>query len=135
MNSEQTSDPDEDMTPCARYQDHTPEVLIVDDDLRVADILQQLLEDEGFVVAHEGDGRSALTHIERKKPDVVLADMKMPRLGGVGLLREITNRWGDIDVILMSASESPVGLTVPFLQKPFDLEDVLNTICNYPGYT
>lgn len=106
----------------------------MDDDPRVADVLQQLLEDEGFVVAHEDDGCSALIHIERKKPDVVLADMKMPRLGGEGLLREINSRWEGIDVILMSASESPIGLTVPFLQKPFDLDDVIETICNYPGY-
>ena len=106
----------------------------MDDDPRVADVLQQLLEDEGFVVAHEDDGCNALIHIERKKPDVVLADMKMPRLGGVGLLREINSRWEGIDVILMSASESPIGLTVPFLQKPFDLDDVISTICNYPGY-
>lgn len=118
---------------CARHNDHIPEVLIVDDDPRVADVLQQLLEDEGFLVDYEGDGCAALTHIERKQPDVVLADMKMPRLGGAGLLREINLRWsGEIDVILMSASESPIGLTVPFLRKPFDLDDVISTICNYP---
>ncbi len=106
----------------------------MDDDPRVADVLQQLLEDEGFVVAHEGDGCSALIHIERSQPDVVLADMKMPRLGGVGLLREINIRWEQIDVILMSASESPAGLNVPFLRKPFDLDDVLSAICNYPNH-
>lgn len=97
-------------------------------------MLEQLLEDEGFIVSREGDGYSALTHIQRKKPDVVLADMRMPRLDGVGLLREIHSRWNDqIDVILMSATETPRGLNVPFLQKPFDLDDVITTICNYPN--
>ena len=115
---------------------HIPGVLIVDDDPNVADVLQQLLEDEGFAVNYEGDGRAALRQIERKRPDVVLADMKMPRLGGVELLHEIVSRWnGDIDVILMSASETPVGLGVPFLQKPFDLDDVIFTIVNYPEHS
>lgn len=131
MKSEQRTST-KDSTACTRFQDHPPEVLIVDDDPCIAELLQQLLEDEGFVVAMEGDGRSALSHIERKQPDVVLADMRMPRLGGVGLLREINLRWNGIDVILMSATESPRGLSVPFLQKPFDLDDVLTTICNYP---
>lgn len=117
------------------HLEHPPEVLIVDDDPNVADVLQQLLEDEGFVVEYEGDGKAALIHIERKKPDVVLADMVMPRLDGVSLLQEIQARWnGKIDVILMSASETPIGLGVPFLQKPFDLDDVISTIVNYPGY-
>lgn len=113
--------------------DPTKEVLIVDDDARVADVLRQLLEEEGFLVAQEGDGCAALMYIERQQPDVVLADMCMPRLGGLGLFHEIQRRWQDIDVILMSASESPTGLMVPFLKKPFDLEIVLNTIRNYPG--
>ena len=95
---------------------HIPEVLIVDDDPNVADVLQQLLEDEGFAVNYE--------------------DMKMPRLGGVELLHEIVSRWnGDIDVSLMRASETPVGLGVPFLQKPFDLDDVIFTIVNYPEHS
>lgn len=114
---------------------HTTQVLIVDDDPNVADVLQQLLEDEGFLVECEEDGRAALVHIERKQPDVVLADMKMPCLDGMGLLREIHSRWhDDINVILMSASETPIGLSVPFLQKPFDLDDVIATINNYPRY-
>lgn len=125
----------EDPEASSPYHDHTTEVLIVDDDPNVADVLQQLLEDEGFVVEYEGDGRAALLHIERRQPDVVLADMMMPRLDGVGLLREINSRWAmQINVILMSASETPVGLGVPFLQKPFDLDDVITTILNYPGY-
>jgi CheY-like chemotaxis protein len=115
----------------SKDQDHTLEVLIVDDDPQIAEVLQQLLEDEGYVVAKEPDGRSALSRIERNPPDVVLADMRMPRLGGVGLLREINLRFNSIEVILMSATESPRGLSVPFLQKPFDFEEVLNAICNY----
>lgn len=114
---------------CRRYQTSKPSVLIVDDDPRVIDVLQELLEDEGFDVSCEGDGHSALHSIERNQPDVVLADMRMPVMSGAMLLREITDRWEEIDVIMMSATESPAGLPVPFIQKPFDLDEVVSTIC------
>lgn len=115
---------------CRRNQESKPYVLIVDDDPRVADVLQEFLEYEGFNVTYEEDGRGALHSIERRQPDVVLADMRMPIMDGVTLLREISDRWQEINVIMMSATESPAGLTVPFIQKPFDLDDVMTTICD-----
>lgn len=116
---------------CHRYNDDEPALLIVDDDPRVADVLQEFLEDEGFAVSYEENGRCALNAIERNQPNVVLADMRMPIMDGMTLLHEITNRWDDIDVIMMSATENPSGLVVPFIQKPFDLDDVISAICHY----
>lgn len=113
----------------ARPDNTDQAVLIVDDDPRIVDVLQAFLEDEGFEVYYECDGRSALYCIERNRPSVVLTDMRMPIMDGVTLLHEIHNRWSDIDVIMMSATESPVGLQVPFIQKPFDLDDVISRIC------
>lgn len=133
VNFAQDSSGDDSRRQCRRYQNPKTSVLIVDDDPRVADVLQELLEDEGFRVSHEENGRSALHSIERRQPDVVLADMRMPIMDGVTLLQEITGRWDEIDVIMMSATESPVGLSVPFIQKPFDLEDVVTAICNCNG--
>lgn len=121
--------------PTDRYRcpDHEPAVLIVDDDPRVGDVLQEFLKDEGFAVSYEENGRSALNAIERNPPDLVLADMRMPIMDGITLLHEISNRWGNIDVIMMSATESPRGLSVPFLQKPFDLDEVISAICQCDG--
>lgn len=114
---------------CHRYPDHLPVVLVVDDDPRVGDVLQEFLASEGFTVSYASDGWAALRQIALDPPNVVLADMKMPLMDGVTLLKEIRHRWREIDVIMMSASESPIGLRAPFLQKPFDLDDVLETIC------
>lgn len=111
-----------------RFQSGESAVLIVDDDPRVADVLQELLEDEGFSVSYEGNGRQALHSIERSRPDVVLADMRMPVMDGITLLNEIIKRWNDIDVIMMSATETPRDLPVPFIQKPFDLDEVISVI-------
>lgn len=118
-----------------QYQEYTrtgnssSTVLIVDDDPRVVEVLKEVLEEEGFRVIYEGDGRSALYSIERRKPDIVLADMRMPVMDGVTLMKEISHRWQDIGVIMMSATESPGGLPVPFIQKPFDLDEVVEMIC------
>lgn len=105
-----------------------PSVLIVDDDPRVADVLLSLLRDEGYHVSCESDGLQALNHIELDRPDVVLADIKMPNLDGISLARMISSRWGQICVILMSAAEKPLGVKLPYLQKPFDLDEVVTTI-------
>lgn len=114
---------------CQRFEQGEPAVLIVDDDPRVADVLQEFLEDEGFSVSYEINGQRALNSIERNQPDLVLADMRMPVMDGMTLLHEITIRWDDINVIMMSATESPHGLQVPFIQKPFDLDEVITAIC------
>jgi DNA-binding NtrC family response regulator len=105
-----------------------PEVLVVDDDPQIGEVLEQLLRDEGFRVAREADGLSALQRIEAVKPRIVLADIRMPRLDGVSLYIEISKRWDDVEVILMSANESPRGLPVTFLQKPFDVDSLISTL-------
>lgn len=115
---------------CRRQDDSDPTILIVDDDPRVVSLLREFLEEEGFSVSYAGNGQNALYAIERNPPDVVLADIRMPVMDGMTLLREITNRWDEIDVIMMSATESPAGLDVPFIQKPFDLNEVYTTICS-----
>lgn len=118
---------------CERPTEIPPAVLVVDDDPKVGEVLVELLSSEGFEVAYEVNGRKALNHIEQDRPNVVLADMKMPVMDGVTLLKEITHRWDDIEVIMMSATESPSDLPVPFIQKPFDLDDVITTICHCQG--
>ena len=117
-------------TGCQQSRDHDPLVLIVDDDPGVVDVLQEFLEEEGFTVMYAENGRRALHKIESRQPDIVLADMRMPVMDGQALLSEISDRWVEINVIMMSATESPAGLNVPFIQKPFDLDDVYSTICD-----
>ena len=65
------------------------------------------------VVGHESSALSLLDFVRTTRPDVVLMDVRMPVMDGVTLLKEITHRWDDIDVIMMSATESPAGLPVP----------------------
>ena len=107
-------------------------VLVVDDDESIAELLADLLEGEGYraVIAH--DGVSALEYARNERPDMVLSDCMMPGLSGIQLAHELrrspTTR--SIALVLMSSSR-PRDLSmpnVPFLPKPFDIEDVLHLV-------
>ena len=106
-------------------------ILIADDDLSIARFLQRALEAEGYNVLTARDGREALELAEQHQPDLVLSDIRMPRMDGYGLLRALTERdsaWRP-KVILTSAYESPpVDSADAFIPKPFDLTDLLNTV-------
>lgn len=82
-----------------------PRVAVVDDDIENCQALSELLTTEGFdVVTFEG-GEAAWSAMMngQEQPSVVVADVRMPGLDGVGLLRRIRGRFPDIPVVLVSA--------------------------------
>jgi DNA-binding NarL/FixJ family response regulator len=80
-------------------------VLIVDDHVVVREGLRAFLElQDGIeVVAEAADGRQALTQAELSHPDVVLMDLVMPRLDGVGAMRELRQRQPEIRVVALTS--------------------------------
>jgi CheY-like chemotaxis protein len=110
-------------------------VLIVDDDDSIAELLADLLEGEGYraLIAH--DGMSALDCARNERPDMVLSDCMMPGLSGTQLAVELRRSPAtrSIALVLMSSSR-PRDLTtanVPFLAKPFEIDDVLALVEHY----
>jgi CheY-like chemotaxis protein len=82
-----------------------PRVAVVDDDIENCRALSELLTTEGFdVVTFEGGEAawSAMTN-GQERPSVLIADVRMPGLDGVGLLRRIRARFPDVPVVLVSA--------------------------------
>ena len=71
------------------------------------------------------DGRMALQWIARLIPDLILADVRMPRLGGIELAAILAPHTPPIPFILMRANPVPPGCTLVFIRKPFALEGVL----------
>ena len=61
-------------------------VLVVDDEQNMQTVMRMILEDAGHVVITAGSGEEAVKHIQDPNLDVVLSDMKMPGMGGEGLL-------------------------------------------------
>jgi DNA-binding NtrC family response regulator len=113
---------------------HIPRILVVDDEEGIRLGLQEILRREGFVVHTAGDGQEALERLA-EPVDVVLADLRMPRLDGLALLRALKSREPNPQVIMMSgfaSIESAVEATkegaFDYLPKPIKPDTLLPLI-------
>ena len=108
-------------------------LLVVEDEPSIADLLALVLREEGYLVAVAGDGRAALRRLGEGGCDLVLSDVMMPYLDGLGLARAMRAdpALRAIPLILMSAVYRwPDGAVphAPFVAKPFDLDQILTTV-------
>ncbi|GAB4181050.1 MAG: hypothetical protein Fur005_43640 [Roseiflexaceae bacterium] len=107
-------------------------ILIVDDEVAIAEFVAEILGDEGYQVRIWHDGASALVDILREPPDLIVLDIAMPVMGGDELLRRIRQQGQTVPVIVMTAGTNPErfiqdGATA-ILPKPFELELLLNSV-------
>jgi DNA-binding NtrC family response regulator len=107
-------------------------ILVVDDERRQRDILQMILEAEGYETTAAGSGRQALQAAQSEPFDVVLTDLKMPDMNGLELLGALPNRPGGPSVILMtahgtidSAVEAMRKGAFDYLTKPLEKDELL----------
>jgi DNA-binding NtrC family response regulator len=112
--------------------DESGRVLVVDDDPAIGTVLSALLKQEGLGALWVASAESALAVLEKSEFDVVLSDVKMPGLDGMGLLDRLANQRPDIPVVLLTAHGTvPMAVdamkrgAADFLLKPFDSEEVL----------
>ncbi|MEY4549760.1 MAG: hypothetical protein RL685_5955 [Pseudomonadota bacterium] len=107
-------------------------VLIVDDDAAVRQVLCGLLSQAGMIAAEAASAQEAEVQLEKHPVDVVISDVRMPGLDGLGLLRRIRQHWPEIGVVMLTA-HGTIQLAVEamksganeFMLKPFDREEVL----------
>ena len=111
-------------------------VLVVEDDVPIGRMLASILADEGYVVDLATDGLTALGKIEAREYDLILTDLRMPELDGVGLYRELERRQPEVlrrVIVITGTSGHPEYQSfleetkVPYLEKPFSLQ-ALQTI-------
>lgn len=108
-------------------------ILIADDEPLIRVDLKELLEEIGHeVVAEARDGREALSLIRKKKPDVVILDIKMPYASGVDLARKVANEY---PVIILTAysdrsliEDARDAGVMAYLTKPFREESLTPAI-------
>jgi signal transduction histidine kinase len=113
----------------------TIRVLVVDDDKYVMEsIVQLLLLRDYDVVGRATNGTQAIELAEKTQPDIVLMDIKMPRMGGIEAAEQIYTRY-DIPVILLTAYDTPELVhdaqnagVMGYLIKPSDPSDMQRTI-------
>ncbi len=116
-------------------------VLVVDDEASMCDMLTDLLGGEGYGVTTSADGVEALEKLEAEDFDLVLADVRMPRMDGSKLLDEIMARGIPATVILMSAYGDVTSAldamkrgAFDYIAKPFHHDDVLLTLKKAEDY-
>src|SRR5437588_9841046 len=112
-------------------QPNSVKCLVVDDEPRLRRVLVRLLEGEGFTCAEAGSGVEALQMLHQEQVPLVISDLRMPQMDGVGLLREIIAKWPDTAVIVVTAVaevESAVAClqlgALDYVAKPFHLDEV-----------
>ncbi|MEA2525629.1 MAG: two-component system, OmpR family, response regulator MprA [Thermomicrobiales bacterium] len=95
-------------------------VLVVEDHAPSRQLLARLLARQGYAVRSAPDGLAALGEIGRARPDLVLSDIHMPGLDGIGLIRRLREDGIAVPVVLVSDDGAGVPAGVPFLPKPID---------------
>ncbi|MBU1151143.1 MAG: response regulator, partial [Proteobacteria bacterium] len=112
-------------------------ILVVDDDQGMREFLEIMLTREGYRVTTVGDGGKALNQCRKEKIDLVITDLRMPKMDGIGFLREIKDISPETMVILITAYASgETALTAmkegayDYIEKDFAIEDLKKIIRN-----
>lgn len=110
-------------------------ILIVDDEEGIRESVREILGDEGYRVIEASDGSRVLDIIRKERPRLVLLDIWMPQVDGIGLLKEIKEQEPEVDVIMISGHgniHTAVTATklgaFDFIEKPLSLEGLLVTV-------
>lgn len=112
-------------------------ILIVDDEKSIRNTLREILEYESYEVEEAADGKEAMSFIQKQKYDLVLLDIKMPKMDGMEVLDKTLEQYPDLPVIMISghatiesAVEAVKKGAFDFITKPPDLNRLLITIRN-----
>ncbi|MFZ1987160.1 MAG: sigma-54 dependent transcriptional regulator [Desulfatitalea sp.] len=107
-------------------------ILIVDDEKNYPLILSAVLQEEGFETLTANSGQEALAVLDNSDVDLVLTDMKMPRMDGIELLQHIKTKDAELPVIMMTAYgtvekavEAMQKGAYSYILKPFDNEQLI----------
>ncbi|MEO7128013.1 MAG: response regulator transcription factor [Rhodoferax sp.] len=111
------------------------QLLMIEDDTRLASMVQEYLGQSGFVVSHAGDGLGGLTRLQELAPDLVILDLMLPDIDGLEVCRRIRSLPGEaaqVPVLMLTAKGDPmdriIGLELgadDYLPKPFEPRELL----------
>jgi DNA-binding NtrC family response regulator len=114
---------------------HTARILVADDEASFRTMLDSFLTMEGHTVVTAEDGAAAINHLQEKPFDVVLLDVRMPRVDGIEVLNFIKQHYIDIQVIMLT-SANDVRIAVEcmklgafhFLTKPYAIDELISLV-------
>ena len=110
-------------------------ILVVDDDMELSDGLRAVLERQGHRVLQARDGQQGKQVIYQHRPDLVILDMMMPRMGGYPVLEHFRGKTDAPPIIMITANEGSrhkayaeyLGV-VDYIRKPFAMERLLEAV-------
>ncbi|KFC20548.1 response regulator [Chryseobacterium sp. FH1] len=112
-------------------------IMICDDDHGILEVLEMMLEIEGFTVFRESNSTNLLSEIKRTSPDLLLMDLWMPVLSGDQILKVIrtSEEFKNLPVIILSASVDGKEIANNagangFIPKPFNMDEMIVDINN-----
>ena len=107
------------------------QILVIDDEKDICNLFREILTSEGYIVLTALDGMRGLKIAEEKKPDIVLLDLKMPKMDGIEVLRRIKKIDKNIIVIIITAygtmDTARMAMKLgayDYITKPFDINYV-----------
>jgi CheY-like chemotaxis protein len=113
------------------------QVLVVDDEPHMCNALRRILENEGYRVITASDGKTALSLVKEKRPDVVLLDVVMPGIDGREVCRKTRELSAETQVIYFTAKVEPINLfklqeirheADAFIAKPATSKQILSKV-------
>lgn len=107
-------------------------VLVIDDEPNMRHMITVVLEKAGYVVIDAADGEDALSLLKSKAPDIILCDIRMPRMDGLTFLKQLAERGIDTTTVVMSAYgtidtavEAMKLGAADYISKPFKPDEIL----------
>ena len=112
-----------------------PTILLVEDELSLALIVQDNLASRGFTVLHAADGQAGLALFRQHSPDLLLVDVMMPVLDGFSLAEQVRRAHATVPIIFLTARSQPADVVRGFelggsdyVKKPFSIEELVARI-------
>ena len=110
-------------------------ILVVDDDRELVDAMRTVLERQGYKVIQAHDGHQGKQAIYNQRPDLVILDMMMPRMGGYPVLEHFKDKADAPPIIMVTANEGSrhkvyaeyLGV-IDYIRKPFAMERLLEAV-------
>ena len=109
-----------------------PTILLIEDEAALALIIRDSLEVRGFAVRHAADGEQGLRLFREETPDVVVADVMLPRLDGFALAAQLRRENLTVPIIFLTARSQPADVVRGFelggndyLRKPFSMDELI----------
>jgi two-component system response regulator PilR (NtrC family) len=117
------------------------QILIVDDNPHMSNLLSDILDFFDYKAIGARDGEEALKTLTEKSFDMVITDLRMPRMDGMNLLRALKERFPALPVVVItgfgtdsSRTDALAAQADGFLAKPFKVEEIKELLRKHLGY-